>query len=248
MKKKILAIIMSLVLSLALMIPAFAGNDSTAPVAEAVSDEDMSELETQAPTTAEPTTKAPETTAAVAEEEGGFELDISDILSSDLMQQIMQNENVIDITNIVIELVAKYNPEALKQMGQEEATKLIQSLVDTIGGAINQMFGNADLIITYDPLKVMGNLFDLDTDSLTTKNPEDTTKHPDELELVIGDADGDGKITAADARMILRRAARIIVFTLEQDERADVDKDGKVTANDARIVLRVSAGLETLDA
>lgn len=254
MTKKIIAIIMSLILSLALMIPAFADNDGIAVAAEDVSGEEMSEIETQTPTTAEPTTAepttvAPETTAAVQDEDdGGFELNFSDIMSSDIMQQIMMNENVIDITNLVIDLVAKYNPDSLKQMGQEEATNFIQSLVDTIGGTITQMVGNADLIITYDPLEVVGNLFDLDTDSLTTKNPENTTKHPDELELVLGDADGDGKITAADARMILRRAARIVVFTLEQDERADVDRDGKITANDARIVLRVSAGLETLDA
>ncbi len=182
------------------------------------------------------------------EEAGGFELNFSDIMSSDIMQQIMMNENVIDITNIVIELVAKYNPDSLKQMGEEEAKKFIQSMVDTVGGTITQMFGNLDLIIVYDPLKVMGNLFDLDTENLTTKNPEDTTKHPDELELPLGDADGDGKISAADARLVLRRAARIITFTAEQDIRADVDKDGKVTANDARILLRVSAGLETLEA
>ena len=64
----------------------------------------------------------------------------------------------------------------------------------------------------------------------------------------VGDIDGDGRITAADARAVLRRAARIITFTAEQDARADVDKDGKITVNDARILLRVSAGLETLEA
>ncbi len=188
------------------------------------------------------------TVHAEEEEAGGFELNFSDIMSSDIMQQIMMNEDVIDITNILIELVAKYNPDSLKQMGEEEAKKFVQSLIDTVAGTINQMFGTLEFAIVYDPLKVMGNLFDLDTENLTTKNPEDTTKHPDELELPLGDADGDGKISAADARLVLRRAARIITFTAEQDIRADVDKDGKVTANDARILLRVSAGLETLEA
>lgn len=184
-----------------------------------------------------------------AEEEaaGGFELDLGEIMSSDIMQQILMNEDVIDITNIVIEIVAKYNPDSLKQMGEEEAKKFIQSIVDTIAGAINQMFGTLDLAIVYDPVKVMGNLFDIDTDALTTTNPGDSD-HPDELELPFGDADGDGRITAADARAVLRRAARIISFTAAQDARADVDRDGKITANDARILLRVAAGLETLDA
>ena len=63
----------------------------------------------------------------------------------------------------------------------------------------------------------------------------------------MGDVNGDGIITAADARLILRRAARIITFTMEQDALADVDKDGKITAADARKVLRVSAKLESFD-
>lgn len=241
MTKKMIAIIMSILLSFALMTTVLADSDSVAVIDEPVSGEDVPEATTAAPTTAAPTTEAP------VEDEGGFELNFSDIMSSDIMQQIMANEHVIDITNIVIELVAKYNPDSLKQMGQEEAQKLIQSMVDTIGGTITQMFGNLDLIFVYDPLKVMGNLFDLDTDQLTTKNPDDA-EHPDELELPFGDADGDGRITAADARAVLRRAARIITFTAEQDARADVDKDGRITANDARILLRVSAGLETLEA
>ena len=182
-----------------------------------------------------------------AEDEGGFELDLGEIMSSDIMQQIMMNEDVIDITNIIIEIVAKYNPDSLKQMGEEEAKKFVQSIVDTIAATINQMFGTLDLALVYDPVKVFGNLFDLDTDSLTTTNPGDSD-HPDELTLPFGDADGDGRITAADARAVLRRAARVITFTAAQDARADVDRDGKITANDARILLRVAAGLETLDA
>ena len=186
---------------------------------------------------------------AFAEDEGGFNLDLGTILSSDIMQELMQNEGVVDLTNIILDIVVKYNAESLKAMGQEEAQKFIQSWVDTIGDSLKQIIGNADLIITYDPLKVMGNLFDLDTEALTetTTNPEDEPAHPDELVFGMGDVDGDGRVTAADARRIIRRAAKLIVFTMDEEARADVDKDGKITANDARKVLRVSAKLDTFE-
>ncbi len=222
MKKKIIALVLSFTLILSLMIPTFAQGKLT-QLAEELSGEES-------------------TTS------GGFsfdDIDIGDILNSDIMQDIMANENVIDITNLVITLMATYNLENLKAMGQEEAEKLIANIVDFLAGSITQITGNADLIIKYDPLEVIGNLFDADTEKLTTQ--KQTTTHPDELELGMGDADGDGKITAADARLILRRAAKLVVFTPEQEARADVDGDGKITAKDARMVLRVAAKLDPVE-
>lgn len=52
-----------------------------------------------------------------------------------------------------------------------------------------------------------------------------------------GDADGDGKITAADARLILRASVGLEEVSLDA---GDVDGDGKITAADARQVLRNS--------
>ena len=57
-----------------------------------------------------------------------------------------------------------------------------------------------------------------------------------------GDVNKDGKITAVDARIILRASVG-----LEKDidkNRADVDGNGKITAYDARLALRISVGLE----
>lgn len=187
-------------------------------------------------------------------EEGGLNLniDINDILASDIMQQIMQNENVVDLTGIILDLVVKLNADSLKEMGKEEAEKFIQSTVDTIAGSIMMIVGNKDLIFTYDPLKVMGNLFDLDTEALKpTTPPEEGGEddgESDELVFELGDVDGDGRLTAADARRILRRAANLVVFTMDEEKRADVDFDGKITAKDARKVLRVVANLDTFDA
>ena len=60
-----------------------------------------------------------------------------------------------------------------------------------------------------------------------------------------GDVNGDGKLTASDARAALRMSAKLETYTPEQFAAADVNKDGKLTASDARIILRVSAKLQT---
>lgn len=204
MKKKIIALIMSIVLCVSLAVPA----------------------------------------VAAEEDAGGF--DIESILNSDIMQEILGSDGMVDLTTMLLDLITTMNPENIQAMGQEKMQQLVASLVESISDYISLLLGNKDLVFTYDPLKVFGNLFDLDTDSLTTQPPAEN--HPDEMIIGPGDVDGDGRVTAADARLILRRAAKIIKFTMEQDALADVNKDGEVTAMDARIVLRVSAGLETLDA
>lgn len=59
-----------------------------------------------------------------------------------------------------------------------------------------------------------------------------------------GDFNGDGKVTAADARKILRASAGLEDMTADEKMRADVNSDGKVTASDARDALRESANLD----
>lgn len=217
--KKIIALILSVVLCVSFMIPAFA-LDLGGLLGGGSSEEG----------------------------EGSGEFDIGALLNSDIVQSLLSNEGVMDVTAIVLQLVSTMNKENLEAMGKEQVEKMLQTMVDELGWQLSTITGNKDLIITYDPLEVMGNLFDLDTEELTTKDPEDEPEHPDEMVIGMGDVDGDGKISAADARLILRRAAQLVEFTMEQDALADVDNDGKVTAMDARIVLRVSAELETLDA
>lgn len=60
----------------------------------------------------------------------------------------------------------------------------------------------------------------------------------------VGDADGDGKVTAGDARLALRVSAGIDKASYYAKQYADTNADGKITADDARMLLRVSAGLE----
>lgn len=60
---------------------------------------------------------------------------------------------------------------------------------------------------------------------------------------VTGDVNSDGKVTAADARTILRACANLETLENEYFVAADVNCDGKITAADARNTLRVASNL-----
>ena len=63
-----------------------------------------------------------------------------------------------------------------------------------------------------------------------------------------GDVNGDGRVTAADARLALRKAVGLEQYAdgSAQFLACDADGNGKVTAADARKILRAAVGLETL--
>lgn len=65
-----------------------------------------------------------------------------------------------------------------------------------------------------------------------------------------GDADRDGKTTAADARYVLRISAKLEkpVIDAEVKEVADITGDSKISADDARLILRISAKLDQYSA
>ncbi len=60
--------------------------------------------------------------------------------------------------------------------------------------------------------------------------------------FVKGDVNNDGKVTAADARKILRVSAKLDVLTGQAKKNADVDGDGDTDAIDARDALRIASG------
>ncbi len=66
----------------------------------------------------------------------------------------------------------------------------------------------------------------------------------EEKDSIMGDADGNGKITAADARYSLRASVGLEALSEELTALLDVNKDKAVTAADARLILRASVGLE----
>ena len=64
---------------------------------------------------------------------------------------------------------------------------------------------------------------------------------------VKGDADGDGSVTANDARTALRVAVGLDEVSSEIRALINVDGDENVTAADARLILRAAVGLEDLE-
>lgn len=62
-------------------------------------------------------------------------------------------------------------------------------------------------------------------------------------DIMLGDVDADGKVSAADARLALRYSVRLENLTPDGIFRADTDSNGIITASDARTILRISVGL-----
>jgi uncharacterized protein YjdB len=60
---------------------------------------------------------------------------------------------------------------------------------------------------------------------------------------VLGDVNGDGKVLANDARLVLRHVAKLGTLTELQMLAGDTDGNKKIEATDARIILRVAAKL-----
>lgn len=63
-------------------------------------------------------------------------------------------------------------------------------------------------------------------------------------ELILGDLNFDGNVTASDARTALRYATSLEDLSESAILAADVNKDGNVTVSDARLILRVAAKLD----
>lgn len=73
----------------------------------------------------------------------------------------------------------------------------------------------------------------------------DPEKFPNALKC--GDVDGDGAITATDARIALRLSVNLDKATGLVEQYADANANGKVEATDARTLLRTSVNLESED-
>ena len=66
------------------------------------------------------------------------------------------------------------------------------------------------------------------------------------VSAVKGDVDLNGKVTAADARLALRKSAKLEDLSSDQFRNADVNGDSMVSSTDARLILRYAAGLSTV--
>lgn len=61
--------------------------------------------------------------------------------------------------------------------------------------------------------------------------------------LILGDVDGDGKVSIDDVTDIQKHLANMVDFTDEQEAIADVDNDGKVTIDDVTLIQKYLAGM-----
>lgn len=59
----------------------------------------------------------------------------------------------------------------------------------------------------------------------------------------MGDINGDGRVTAVDARLVLQYVAGIRELDENPLALADMNGDGKVSAVDARVILQMVAGI-----
>ena len=82
----------------------------------------------------------------------------------------------------------------------------------------------------------------------TEKQPEPEPKPEPEPQKTIGklgDADGDGNITSADALSVLRASVGLENYTANQMKLADVDADNNLTSGDSLYILRASVGIKS---
>ncbi len=107
-------------------------------------------------------------------------------------------------------------------------------------------------------IKYFGDRITFTRDDNTSVKAEDSLKTGDKLYyfgtetvlelIIVGDANADGNITAADARIVLRFSAKLDMNTNAYEDMnyqgVDVDNDGKVNASDARAILRVAAKID----
>lgn len=90
------------------------------------------------------------------------------------------------------------------------------------------------------------------TESRIIPKLKPSTSKPDKLpsdstdNILMGDVDGNKRITATDARKILRYVAGLEKLSDGALKAADVDDNNKITATDARRILRNVANLEAL--
>ncbi len=64
--------------------------------------------------------------------------------------------------------------------------------------------------------------------------------------IVMGDMDSDGNVTAADAREMMKFALGLELPTKDQMKKGDIDRDGKISLTEMRSVLRFAAHLTSV--
>ncbi|MBQ2152448.1 MAG: dockerin type I repeat-containing protein [Clostridia bacterium] len=81
-----------------------------------------------------------------------------------------------------------------------------------------------------------------ETDNTDTPDTADDTESDTEDNFMLGDVDGDGKVSAKDSMLVQRYVINLKQLSDLQKKAADIDLDGKITNKDALGILRFSIG------
>jgi hypothetical protein len=150
-----------------------------------------------------------------------------------------------------------YNPQELQYISCEKGDAAANGSLHNTGTAVNfsGTYNNLNgtvFKVKFKILKASGTctlkLESTENIDYNGKEYDCTTKNGSVTVLgatdVLGDATGDGKVSASDARMILQAVAGVKKLNDKQTLLADINMDGKVSATDARFVLQTVAGLK----
>ena len=121
----------------------------------------------------------------------------------------------------------------ISQIAKEQTVENLSEMIENENFAIVDKNGNA----------IADNAF-VGTGSKIQILAEDGSVLNEYTIVVPTDIDGNGKTTAADARLALRASAQLENLEGVYSDAADITGDGKITASDARKILRIAANLE----
>ena len=122
------------------------------------------------------------------------------------------------------------------------AAQVVVNLIDTLPETVNS--DHAGLVATvrtaFDSLTDDQKTYVTNLDRLVAA--EEQLKAQPPVEIIYGDVDGDGKVTAADALEVLKSVVGKVTLTDDQLTKADVDGSGKIDAADALDILKKVVG------
>ena len=134
------------------------------------------------------------------------------------------------------------NPDSKKELSLVEGCKqVLDNVKKTVSFVLDNIKGTSidDFIAMFtDGIKIVNDKNGLVYNGMKFKYGDD-----EYTVIVMGDTEADGKITAADARKILRISARLESPDDLTRAAADIDSNDKITAAEARAVLRFAARL-----
>ncbi len=154
------------------------------------------------------------------------------------MYNELTDDQKLKVTNLqkLIDVVDAYN-----QLRADEVNNAIDALPDPENVAKSDLAAAEEALALYNEL-------DKEQVALVTNKAkldavlEAIRNLPDEIDVLYGDADQNGVVSAADALAVLQNVVGKIEFTSEQFTAADVDGNQVISAADALLILQKVVG------